>query len=107
MSLTTAYRAVGLAVLVMASFEWIVLADLQIPPFVIGSALVAVSFLVARFPQPLAILGLALAVLIPVGAFLRWQDGLVIGFVPIFDFVVFGWLGFTASRSLGRPAAGG
>jgi hypothetical protein len=102
----TVLRTAAVLLWVVAVIELVLFDDFQPPPFVIGGLLWGLS-LVAGKAQRLALyVVVALSVVVPVGAVVRYLRNEVMVGVPIFDLMLFGWLLTNAVRALRSGGAG-
>lgn len=95
-SVDGALRIVGVLILLMVAFEYLVLEIFLPPPVVIAVVLVTLSFGFGHFPKPITILSLLLCVAVPLSAAFGVMSGQIPAFVLVFDLIVFGWLGWVS-----------
>ena len=105
MTLPNVLRIVALLVVVMVVGEYVVLGELLIAPFVLAAVLFALSFAGKAWPAATAYVAILLCVAAPAAAIVGYLRGDLVLLIPIFDVIVFGWLLWTAVRTLrNKPA---
>ena len=93
-------RVVGVSVLLLVAFQYIVLGAFLVPPLVIAAFVIGLSFVAESMPRVVAGIALLTGVVVPTLAYLGYSAGNVPGFVVAFDVVVFAWLFVSALRVL-------
>ncbi len=102
MPLPTVLRIVAGLICLMVIGEYFVLGELLLPPFVVASVLILLSFVYAKWRKATLWIAIVLSILIPIGALNGYLKGNLVIVVPIFDSIIFAWVLWTAIRELRR-----
>ncbi len=97
-------RVLWIAALLVACagvVEYFALGEFFPAPFVVAVLLGALSLAALRWGRAVALVSLALAVLIPIAAWLAYRRGDLVLAVPVFDFFLFAWVFASALRAAG------
>ena len=81
-------------------FEYFALGEFIAAPFVGAVVVLVLSVAVGSWPRPVAMLVLAISVFAPIAALMGTLRGDLHWAVPIFDLLLFGWVGWNAWASL-------
>ena len=100
LNLSFVLRTVGVLVLLLVAFQYVVLGAFLVPPLGFAALIIGLSFFVDRTPRLVAGIALLISVVLPTLAYLGYSAGNVPGFVVVFDIIIFAWLFVSAFRTV-------
>jgi len=102
MTFSIVLRVAALLICIVALTELVVLKELIIPPFVVATFLITLSFLFKSRPKLVLMIAMAVALVIPPAAVAGYLAGALVIAIPIFDTLLFGWILWNALKNLSR-----
>jgi hypothetical protein len=100
MSLDLTLKAAAIGLLALSGYQFLFETTVPLAPVVVANVIFVVSIFSRSQPQRVAMIALALAVLVPIGAFRSYVKGDASLAIAILNLLIFGYVAFIAVRIL-------